>query len=83
MKIGDWRKLLEEDERRALKQRPIPRWTRPILVTLTEKRFSAPDWIYERKLDGERCRVFRRKTRVHIPSRNRRRFTIASCYHPG
>jgi DNA ligase D-like protein (predicted ligase) len=41
-----------------------------MLATLTDERFSSPDWIYERKLDGERCLVFRRKNRLHIRSRN-------------
>jgi bifunctional non-homologous end joining protein LigD len=29
-------------------------WSRPMLATLTAHYFSRPDWIYERKLDGER-----------------------------
>lgn len=29
-----------------------------MLATLTVDRFSDPDWIYERKLDGERCLAF-------------------------
>jgi len=31
----------------------------PQLATLTRDRFSDPAWIYERKLDGERCLAFR------------------------
>ncbi|MEV0186184.1 hypothetical protein AB0I54_44210 [Streptomyces sp. NPDC050625] len=30
-----------------------------MLVTLTERYFSDPQWIFERKLDGERCLGFR------------------------
>jgi bifunctional non-homologous end joining protein LigD len=26
-----------------------------MLATLTDQRFSDPDWLFERKLDGERC----------------------------
>jgi hypothetical protein len=29
-----------------------PEWVAPMLATLTEDRFSDPDWLYERKLDG-------------------------------
>ena len=38
---------------------PIPAWVQPELATLTSDRFSDPGWIFERKLDGERCLVFR------------------------
>ena len=37
----------------------IPPWVEPQLATLTRDRFSDPAWIYERKLDGERCLAFR------------------------
>jgi DNA ligase D-like protein (predicted ligase) len=37
----------------------VPAWVVPQLATLTEDRFSDPAWIYERKLDGERCLAFR------------------------
>jgi bifunctional non-homologous end joining protein LigD len=44
-----------------------------MLATLTEKRFSDPEWIYERKLDGERCLAFRKESAVQLMSRNRLR----------
>lgn len=69
--MSDWRDFLHEDERAALEPGSMPHWTRPMLATLTDERFSSPDWIYERKLDGERCLVFRRKSRLHLLSRNR------------
>jgi DNA ligase D-like protein (predicted ligase) len=37
---------------------PMPEWVDPELATLTRDRFSDPAWIYERKLDGERCLAF-------------------------
>lgn len=37
---------------------PVPAWVDPQLATLTQDRFSDPSWIYERKLDGERCLSF-------------------------
>lgn len=30
-------------------------FAQPMLATLTDEHFSDPGWIYERKLDGERC----------------------------
>ena len=42
-----------------------------MLATLTERRFSDPDWIFEPKLDGERCLAFRRGRRVRLLSRTR------------
>jgi len=36
-----------------------PSWVEPQLATLTKDRFSDPAWIFERKLDGERCLAFR------------------------
>ncbi|HSL19173.1 MAG TPA: non-homologous end-joining DNA ligase [Methylomirabilota bacterium] len=43
-----------------------------MLATLTHDHFSDPDWIYERKLDGERCLAFRDGDRVRLLSRNRK-----------
>jgi DNA ligase D-like protein (predicted ligase) len=52
--------------------RKQPDWTKPMLATLTKKRFSREDWIYERKLDGERCLVFKRGKKVRMVSRNKK-----------
>lgn len=42
-----------------------------MLATLTEERFSRPDWIFERKLDGVRCLARRdRRGQVRLLSRN-------------
>ncbi len=43
-----------------------------MLATLTHERFSDPAWIFERKLDGERCLAFRNGRAVHLFSRNRK-----------
>ncbi|HZU47403.1 MAG TPA: non-homologous end-joining DNA ligase [Mycobacterium sp.] len=42
-----------------------------MLATLTERRFSDPRWIFERKFDGERCLAYRNGDRVRLRSRNR------------
>ncbi len=50
---------------------PVPTWRSPTLATLTDERFSDPDWIFERKLDGVRCLAFRNGRKVRLLSRNR------------
>ncbi len=49
-----------------------PDWLDPMLAVLTDDRFSDDDWIFERKLDGERVLVFRDGDRVRLMSRNRK-----------
>jgi bifunctional non-homologous end joining protein LigD len=48
----------------------LPAWLEPELATLTRDRFSDPAWIYERKLDGERCLAFADGGEVHLMTRN-------------
>jgi bifunctional non-homologous end joining protein LigD len=57
--------------RAALQDEPVPDWREPTLATLTDRRFSAPHWIFERKFDGMRCLGFRDGGRVRLLSRNR------------
>ncbi|OMC38378.1 non-homologous end-joining DNA ligase [Mycobacterium sp. IS-1264] len=59
--------------RADLHDEPVPDWRDPTLATLTEKRFSDPHWIFERKFDGMRCLAFRDGDRVRLLSRNRQR----------
>jgi len=40
-------------------------------ATLTQDRFSGPDWIFERKFDGIRLIAFKRGSEVQLFSRNR------------
>jgi ATP-dependent DNA ligase len=49
-----------------------PGWLGPELATLTQDRFSDPAWIFERKLDGERCLAFRSRTQVRLMTRNQK-----------
>jgi bifunctional non-homologous end joining protein LigD len=62
---------LPDSVRAALRDEPVPDWRAPTLATLTEKRFSDPGWIFERKFDGMRCLGFRDADRVRLLSRNR------------
>jgi bifunctional non-homologous end joining protein LigD len=52
-----------------------PAWLDPELATLTQDRFSDPAWIYERKLDGERCLAFRAGAQVRLMTRNQKEDT--------
>ena len=53
----------------------LPSWVEPQLATLTHERFSLPQWIYERKLDGERCLAFIDRSGVRLMSRNQQDIT--------
>lgn len=66
-----WLDRLPSDQRRLLRPAPVPDWTEPMLATLTHDLFSDPNWLYERKLDGERCLTFREGRTLRLLSRNR------------
>jgi len=69
--MSDLFDALPEESRGRLRTRSQPDRTRPMLATLHDEPFSDPDWIFERKLDGVRCLVFRDGRQVRIRSRNR------------
>jgi bifunctional non-homologous end joining protein LigD len=48
----------------------MPGWVEPQLATLTRDHFSSPEWLYERKLDGERCLAFAGPSGVRLLSRS-------------
>jgi bifunctional non-homologous end joining protein LigD len=50
---------------------PMPEWLEPMAATLTQERFTGPDWIFERKLDGIRLLAFKDGQVVRLFSRNR------------
>ncbi|MEP7346735.1 MAG: RNA ligase family protein [Gemmatimonadaceae bacterium] len=49
----------------------FPDWVEPMAATLTQDRFSGPEWIFERKLDGIRLLAFKHGPNVRLLSRNR------------
>jgi bifunctional non-homologous end joining protein LigD len=49
----------------------FPEWVEPMAATLTEERFTGPEWIFERKLDGIRLLAFKQGADVRLLSRNR------------
>src|SRR5436190_4964157 len=49
----------------------FPDWLEPMAATLTQERFTGPEWIFERKFDGIRLLAFKQGTDVRLFSRNR------------
>ena len=62
--------LLSVYEKKLIHKKTMPSFIQPMLATLTDKRFSDPDWIFERKLDGERCLLFKKGKTITLKSRN-------------
>ena len=56
---------------------PLPQWLEPMAATLTQERFTGPDWIFERKLDGIRLLAYRDAAGVRLYSRTRREHSHA------
>jgi len=50
---------------------PFPDWVEPMAATLTQDRFTGPEWIFERKFDGIRLLAFKQGTDIRLLSRNR------------
>ncbi|MCQ4083750.1 non-homologous end-joining DNA ligase [Streptomyces sp. RB6PN25] len=61
---------LPAEERKALRRTAQPEHPRPMLATLTERYFSDPAWVFERKFDGERCLAIRNGARAGLLSRS-------------
>ena len=49
----------------------FPEWLEPMAATLTQERFTGPEWIFERKYDGIRLIAFKHGDEVRLYSRNR------------
>jgi bifunctional non-homologous end joining protein LigD len=69
---ADPRAGLTKDLRRLVRRAPQPQWIAPMLATLSARSFSDPQWIFEPKLDGVRCLVFKRGDAVQLMSRARK-----------
>lgn len=69
--MTDVRDTVAANYHQHLKKRSFPEWTEPMLATLTNNYFSDENWIYERKLDGERCLIFYHHKKATLLSRSR------------
>src|SRR5690606_6503738 len=54
-----------------LKESAYPGWMEPMLASPAKKSFTNPNWIYEQKLDGQRCLIYRKGDQVQLISRNK------------
>lgn len=61
---------IPEESRKKIRKQEQPEWIQPMLAKLTHDEFSDKDWIFERKLDGVRCLVFKKGKIVRLMSRN-------------
>ena len=48
----------------------FPEWLVPMAATLTQERFTGPEWIFERKFDGIRLLAYKKGNDVQLFSRN-------------
>lgn len=62
--------LITTDEKKLIHKTTMPTFIKPMLAVLTDERFSNKDWIFERKLDGERCLLFKKGKNIILKSRN-------------
>src|SRR6476620_8797311 len=49
----------------------LPEWIVPMAATLTQERFTDPEWSFERKFDGIRLLAYKKGKQVELFSRNR------------
>lgn len=64
---------LPEEARSTLRKASQPGFVEPMKATLVHEHFSDPNWIYERKLDGERCLLHKKGGTVTLYSRNEKK----------
>ncbi len=64
--------MIKPKERELIQAGEVPEWLAPMLATLSKETFSDRQWIYERKLDGERALAFKDGQSVRLLSRNRK-----------
>ncbi|HET7481799.1 MAG TPA: non-homologous end-joining DNA ligase, partial [Actinomycetota bacterium] len=64
--------VLDPQTRRKARKARFPEWVEPMKATLVHESFSDPDWIFEPKLDGERCLAYVRRGAVTMMSRNKK-----------
>jgi bifunctional non-homologous end joining protein LigD len=62
--------LLRPEESKLARRSGPPQAAQVMKAVLTDERFSDPDWIFERKLDGIRCIAIRSGADVRLLSRN-------------
>ncbi|TQD38865.1 non-homologous end-joining DNA ligase [Haloflavibacter putidus] len=69
-------KNLPEAQQKKLQKEKQPEFITPMKAKLTHKRFSDKDWVFERKLDGERVLIVKNKKEVNLFSRNEKKLNF-------
>lgn len=59
--------VLSPSKRNALRKN-LPAWIAPALSSIYTQPFSDPDWLFERKLSGERCTIYKQEDAVRLMS---------------
>ena len=62
--------LLSAEEKKLIHKESMPSFIKPMLAQLTHDYFSDKNWIFERKLDGERCFAYKKGKSIILKSRN-------------
>jgi DNA ligase D-like protein (predicted ligase) len=75
--MDEWIDKIPQKERDKLEKKKQPDWVEPMLAKLAHDHFSDPGWIYERKLDGERCLAFISKEEACLRSRNNKDIAVS------
>lgn len=63
-------KSLPGETYEKLREADYPGWKDPMLATAADKPFTRENWVYEAKLDGIRCLIYRKGNEVQLLSRN-------------
>lgn len=69
---GDLLERLPAELRGLVRREERPSWVEPMLATLVREPFSDERWLFERKLDGERCLACKEGSEARLLSRNRK-----------
>lgn len=68
---------IPEEQKKLLKKKMQPTQINVMLATLTHNYFYSPDWMYEHKLDGERCISIKNGKEVSLQTRNHKSMNIS------
>lgn len=68
---------LPPDQKKLLKKKKQPSQINVMLATLTHNYFYSNDWMYEHKLDGERCISIKKGKKVTLESRNHKSVNVS------
>lgn len=69
--VHDAFRALPPEAFERLQPADFPGWQEPMLATPADKPFAREGWVYEQKLDGQRCLIFRKGGDVQFVSRNK------------